>query len=146
MSMFNDDPTVYMTRSGFVLPMVSGFISAISSVITIYAVYISSKSLNTTYHRIVAHMSCFTLISSVCYGLATLPMPKDIVYDFAGPRVGNFGTCQAQSFLLLFGSGGGASWNLGLRWYFVFSIVFKFERETITKFLEPIFHHHAIFF
>ena len=66
-------------------------------------------------------------------------MLKDSVYHFSGPMLGNFRTCTAQAYFMLLGTSTVAVLNLSLSWYYVCSICFKMEPETIKKYIELIF-------
>jgi hypothetical protein len=65
------------TKYGAIVPRVTGFLSAISSLIIMYVIVRSSRGLSTIYHRIMFCMSVFDIFTSVAMGLTTLPMPKD---------------------------------------------------------------------
>jgi hypothetical protein len=65
------------TRYGAIVPRVTGFLSAISSMLIMYVIVRSSRGLSTIYHRIMFCMSVFDIFTSVAMGLTTLPMPKD---------------------------------------------------------------------
>jgi hypothetical protein len=57
------------TFAGFILPLLSGTISACSSGLIIYIILRSQQKLSTTYHRIMAFMSAFDIISSIFIAL-----------------------------------------------------------------------------
>ena len=84
-------------------------------------------------------MSLFEIIASISMALATIPMPKNNVYHFSGPVLGNFSTCAAQGYLIVLGTTTAAAFNMSLSWYYVCSICFKMESEIIKKHIEPIF-------
>lgn len=92
-----------------------------------------------------ASMSIFDFIASICFALVTIPMPKDNIYNFAGPMLGNYQTCQAQGFSVVLGSGGGGALYMCLSWYFVCKITLKMKANTIERVLEPIMYLYAIF-
>ena len=125
--------------------MVTGTLSASSSGLIIYIILRSQQKLSTTYHRIMALMSAFDIISSIFFALGTIMMPSDTMYKFAGPLLGNKVTCKIQGWLVVFGISGGTSLNACLAWYFVCSIAFKVDSITITKCIEPIMYTYVIF-
>ena len=134
------DKSFLMTWAGFALTMASGFISAAASGLIIYIVLKSKQRLSTTYHRIMTIMSVFDFVASFAAGLSTIPMPKDMIYKFDGPILGNLSTCKAQGYITFLGAGVGGALNLCLAWYYVFSITLQVKSETIRKRLEPIFY------
>ena len=83
-----------MTTAGFIVPTITGILSTCCSVLILYAIYKSPHKLSTTYHRIMAMMSIFDILASVCIAFTTLPMPSDDIVRFAGPMLGNHVTCQ----------------------------------------------------
>ena len=133
------------TLAGFVVPMVTGTLSASSSGLIIYIISRSQQKLTTTYHRIMAFMSAFDIISSIFIALGTIMMPSDTMYKYAGPLLGNKVTCQIQGWFIVFGIGGGTSLNACLTWYFVCSIVVKMKKSNIRKYIEPFMYIYAVF-
>ena len=102
-------PHFAMTTAGFIVPTITGILSTCCSVLILYAIYKSPHKLSTTYHRIMAMMSIFDILASVCIAFTTLPMPSDDIVRFAGPMLGNHVTCQIQGFIVIFGLAGGGS-------------------------------------
>ena len=133
------------TVTGFIVPMVTGTLSACSSALIIYIISRSQQKLSTTYHRIMAFMSAFDIISSIFIALGTVMAPSDTIYKFAGPILGNKVTCQIQGWLVVFGLCGSTSLNACLTWYFVCSIVFKMDSIRMTHIIEPFMHVYALF-
>jgi hypothetical protein len=134
-----------ITTAGFLVPMFSGLLSAFSSATILNIIRKSPEKLSTTYHRLMTSMSIFDFIASICFALVTIPMPKDNIYNFAGPMLGNYQTCQAQGFSVVLGSGGGGALYMCLSWYFVCKITLKMKENTIERVLEPIMYLYAIF-
>ena len=132
------------TTAGFIVPMVTGTLSACSSGLIIYIISRSQQKLSTTYHRIMAFMSTFDIISSIFIALGTIMMPSDSIFKYAGPLLGNKVTCQIQGWLVVFGLCGSTSLNACLTWYFVCSIVFKVHSVTIRKRIEPFMHIYTV--
>ena len=133
------------STAGFIVPMITGLLSAFSSAIILNIIRLSPDKLSTTYHRLMASMSMFDFIASICIALVTLPMPSDNVLDFSGPMLGNRWTCQIQGYFITFGMGGGVTLYMCLSWYFVLSISFKMKKSTIKKKVEPIMFAYALF-
>jgi hypothetical protein len=133
-----------MTTTGLILPTITGTLSTISSLIILNIIRMSPQKLSTTYHRIMALMSIFDIMASVCMALTTLPMPSDDVLRFDGPMIGNKTTCQIQGYILLMGLTGGGSLYMCLSWYFVCRMTFKMDSEKIRKKIEPIFYMYCI--
>ena len=142
--MISDDHFSQST-AGFIVPMITGLLSAFSSAIILNIIRLSPDKLSTTYHRLMASMSMFDFIASICIALVTLPMPSDNVLDFSGPMLGNRWTCQIQGYFITFGMGGGVTLYMCLSWYFVLSISFKMKQSTIKKRVEPIMFAYALF-
>jgi MFS family permease len=132
------------TIAGFSVQMVTGTLSACSSGLIIYIISRSQQKLSTTYHRIMAFMSAFDIISSLFIALGTIMMPSDTMYKYAGPLLGNKVTCQIQGWLVVFGIGGGTSLNACLAWYFVCSIAFKMKASRIRKYIEPAMYIYIV--
>lgn len=124
--------------AGFIIPMVTGFLSTLSSGLIFYVILKSEVKLHTTYHRIMAFMSLFDIISSTFIGLGSIMVPSDSIYKFAGPRLGNPVTCHVQGWLIVFGISGSIAMYVCISWYFVLSISFKMQMNNIQKYIEPI--------
>ena len=135
-----------MTTAGFIIPLVTGTLSACSSGLIIYIILRSQQKLSTTYHRIMAFMSAFDIISSIFIALGTIMMPSDNIFPFAGPTLGNQVTCQIQGWLILFGYLGTAAMNACLAWYFVCSLAFKVGFVKIRNRIEPLMYIYVAFF
>jgi len=134
--------TFYLTTAGFVIPSVTGSLSCISSLAIIYII-VRSKS-NTTYHRILFLMSFCDTLGSFAIALTTIPMPKDVIYPFAGPSYGNTATCEAQGLVYITGSAIVISMNGILNIYYVCTLRYKMKAETFSKIIEPILTVFAI--
>ena len=133
-------PHFAMTTAGFIVPTITGILSTCCYVLILYAIYKSPHKLSTTYHRIMAMMSIFDILASVCIAFTTLPMPSDDIVRFAGPMLGNHLTCQIQGCILSFGLAGGGSLYMCLSWYFVCRMTLMMHSNTITKRIEPLFY------
>lgn len=134
-----------LSPAGFIVPMLTGLLSAFSSAIILNIIRASPDKLSTTYHRIMASMSVFDFIASICIALVTLPMPTGNLWEFSGPMIGNHLTCQLQGYFITLGMGGGGALYMCLSWYFVLSISFKFSANTMKRRVEPIMYAYALF-
>ena len=141
--MANNEPFA-STNAGFIVPMVTGTLSACSSALIIHIIGRSQQKLTTTYHRIMALMSAFDITSSIFIALGTVMLPSDTIFKYAGPLLGNQVTCQIQGWFILFGLCGSTSLNACLAWYFVCSIAFKMRASQIRKYIEPIMYIYTL--
>ena len=123
--------------AGFIVPLVTGTLSAFSSALIIYIILRSQQKLSTTYHRIMALMSAFDIISSSFIALGTIMVPSDTIYEFAGPLLGTQATCKVQGWLIMFGLTGANALNACLSWYFVCRLVFRVNIHKMTRYVEP---------
>lgn len=90
------------TKAGIIIPTITGALSFLSSSFIMITIYRSKQ--NTVYHRILFFLSFWDALVSFCIALTTLPMPKDVIYDYKGPSYGNHGTCSMQAFLIFLGA------------------------------------------
>lgn len=134
-----------MTMAGFVVPLVTGLLSASCSFVILNLIFKSPEKLGTTYHRMMAIMSVFDVIASVFIALGTIMMPSDNVYEFKGPMLGNHVSCQIQGFCIGFGMGGGGALYTCLSWYFVYRVAFKMNADKIKWTIEPMFYSYSFF-
>jgi hypothetical protein len=104
------------SQADLVLQVVLGSMSTFSSALILYIIYKSPMKLRTTYHRIMALLSTFIILTSLPMALATLPIPSSYV-SYKGLTLGTYGTCTAQAFLINFGNGGAIDTALCLAWY-----------------------------
>lgn len=133
------------TMAGFVIPMVTGSLSALSSGLILYVIFNSHEKLSTTYHRIVAFMSMFDIISSIFIALGTIMMPSDNIYKFAGPMLGNQVSCKIQGWLIVFGLTGSNALYASLAWYFVCNFSYKMDLSKIKRRIEPFMCFYSLF-
>ena len=142
-----DDEHVPMT-DGFavITPRITGSISFLSSSLIIYLICFRTKvKLSTIYHRIMIAMSCGDILGSIAMGLTTLPMPKlasepDISTEWAGARLGNVQTCEAQGFMFVYGVFSVFLYNTSLCVYNACAIAFRLKEKRIMKYIEPLLH------
>eukprot|EP00979_Chaetoceros_neogracilis_P013567 scaffold3909_cov180-Chaetoceros_neogracile.AAC.1 len=100
-----EESSFIFTKAGIIIPMVTGSISFLSSMIIISIVLRSKSGIKTTYHRIILCMSSADCLTSLAIALTTIPMPKDIIYPFDMPSYGNIATCEAQGLIFIMGTG-----------------------------------------
>ncbi|GFH43927.1 predicted protein [Chaetoceros tenuissimus] len=67
-------------------------------------------------------------------------MPKDNVYPFKGPMLGNDATCTAQAFALNFAHMSYIPCNAWLAIYYICVLVLKLKSSTISRYIEPFFY------
>jgi hypothetical protein len=128
------------------VPRFTGGLSAISSMMIIYIIMRSKTRLSSIYHRIMFGMSLADICGSVAMALTSLPMPsympKEEIfgYRWAGTRLGNTYTCNAQGFFAFFGMGCMFNYNAMLCLYYACAIAFTMRERNIKKYVEPILH------
>lgn len=131
------------TWSGFILPIITGLISALSSLLILLIIFKSTKKLKDVYHRILALLSVLDIMFSLALAASTLPIPNEAFYSsFKGPRLGNHGTCQTQGFFIIFGYIMTPLMMLFLCYYYV-SISCRITQDTF-KYVEAIFYPCSI--
>ena len=126
-----------LTTGGTVVPTVSGSFSFISSCLIMITILRSKQ--NTPYHRIIFFMSFWDSIASFSVALTTLPLPSDVVYDYAGPSYGNIASCEAQAFIISMATPLLLLSNILLNIYYLCIIRYNVEQDTFRKYAEPIF-------
>ena len=127
-------------------PRYSGGVSVLASSTVIYLIFKSRTKLHTIYHRIMLGMSSVDILGSLAMGLSTLPMPRGSSaelgydYDWAGTRLGNVHTCNAQGFFFCFGTIAMFIYTGSLCLYYTLAIAFRMREERIAKYAEPFLH------
>ena len=137
-----DLESFHLTYAGFVLPMVTSLISCTSSTMIIFIIINSGQ--NTAYHRILFLISFFDIITSLAIGAGTIPMPKDVIYDFKGPTLGSSTTCEITGLTFVLGNGVGISMTSVLNIYYVCVLRFKISEQRFKRRIEPIIVFFAI--
>lgn len=131
-------------------PRFSGSLSAISSTLIIYVILKSEKRLSSIYHRIMFGMSLSDICGSIAIALTSLPMPSHMPkeevfgYHWAGTRIGNTYTCNAQGFFIALGMISLHSYISALCVYYACAIAFAMKEHNIKKYVEPLLHGTAI--
>jgi hypothetical protein len=140
-------PTIRPRRDyAAVVPRFSGGLSALSSATIIYVILRSEKGLSSIYHRIMFGMSTADILGSLAMVLTSLPMPsymykeEEFGYHWAGTRLGNTYTCNAQGFIASFGASTMFGYNATLCIFYACSIAFNMKQRNIQKYVEPIIH------
>jgi len=128
------------TKAGIIIPMVTGSISFLSSMIIIFTVLRSISGTKTTYHRIILFMSSADCLTSLAIALTTIPMPKDVIYPFQMPSYGNIATCEAQGLIFMMGTAFGICMNGILNIYYLCTMRYNMTEKTFRWYLEiPLF-------
>jgi len=120
------------------IPMVTGSISCIGSVIIIALILRSQSGLSSAYHRIIFGLSVSDIIHSLALGLVSIPMPKGT--PNAWKALGNLTTCDLQGFFYMFGAMAAPAYNCSLSFYYMYKIKFKTSEEDMRKYKEPFLH------
>lgn len=95
---------------------VSAFISLVASIALLTMLLRSYNGLGTPFHRVLFGLCIADILSSFASVLATVMAPKETSYYIWNAR-GNSATCDAQGFILAFGSGSGILYNCSLCFY-----------------------------
>jgi hypothetical protein len=97
-------------------------------------------------------MSLADICGSIAMALTSLPMPsympKEEIfgYKWAGTRLGNTYTCNAQGFFSTFGMAAVLCFDVMLCVYYACAIAFGMKEKKIKKYVEPIIHGLPIVF
>ncbi len=127
----------YLSPQASVIASVTASISFISSALIIYIISRTQSKLTTTYHRIMFFVSSCDLMTSLAIAFTTLPMPRDVIYDFGTASDGNTFTCSLQGFAVYVGSVLGIFSICILCVYYLCVIKFQLDSEKIKKYVEP---------
>ena len=130
-----------------IAPRISGSISAVSSLLIIYVILRSKPKLSNVYHRIMFGLSVADIMGSVSMALTSLPMPshmsreEEFGYHWAGTRLGNTHTCNAQGFFATFGMVAMFGYNGSLCFYYACAIAIGMNEKKIKQNVEkPVLH------
>ena len=130
-----------------IAPRVSGCLSAICSLLIIFVIFRSRARVGTIYHRIMLGLSIADIMGSLAMALTSLPMPsempleKEIGYHWAGTRLGNTHTCNAQGFFAVFGIVTMFAYNVSLCLYYACAISMGMKEVNIKKYIEVVLLH-----
>lgn len=137
--------TVYTSHTGISIARATGLVSAISSILIILVIAISSTKLSTSYHRIIFGMSLSDVIASIAVFCSTWLMPQDMMFtQFQSSVLGNWTTCSLQGFFFLIGFECAFAFNTLLCIYYLNVIRYKCSEEKFRKCQEPLFFGLAI--
>jgi len=136
MSDTRNDGSLLFTKTDIIIPMVTGSISFLSSMIIISIVLRSMSGIKTTYHRIILGLSFADCLSSFTIALTTIPMPKDVIYPFDMPSYGNIATCEAQGFVHMVGIILGFCMTGILNIYYVCTLRYNMPERSFRCYLE----------
>ena len=126
-----------------IVPKIASSLSMVGSAYIIWQV-LRQRKLSRMYHRLVLCMSFGDLISSFGIFLGLWPAPTENLND--GDLIGNMGniaTCDAQGFIVSFGSACTCCYNTVLTVYFLLFVKYSWNETRLRK-IEPIFHAFAI--
>lgn len=112
----------------------------------LYIILRSQTGLSSIYHRIMFGLATADIIGSVSMALTSLPMPsylpneEEFGYEWAGARLGNTQTCNAQGFLVTLGLTNAHTYNLMLCLYYYCAISLNMTERKIKTTVEPWLH------
>ncbi|GFH53234.1 hypothetical protein CTEN210_09710 [Chaetoceros tenuissimus] len=133
-----DHDRIAFSKTGIILPAISGTISFLASCLIMITILRSKQ--NTNYHRIIFFMSFWDALSSFSISLTTLPMPSDTVYNYAGPSFGNKYTCQGQqAFIIITSVAMVLLSSVMLNSYYLCIMRYHVSNAKFRKYAEPIF-------
>jgi hypothetical protein len=127
----------YLTKLGFAIPMCTGTVSLLASALITWIIVKSGNY--RTYHCIIAFMAFWDMLLSLSIGLSSIPMPKDVIYDFQGPVLGTTRTCEAQAFVFLVSTGFSLCSNMFLNIYYVLTIRYQISELKFRRYAWPPF-------
>ncbi len=135
-----DESHFMFTDAAWIIPTISGSISAVSSSLIMSVILRSSaESRFSSYHIIMLFTSFWDAIASTGIALTTIPMPSDVyeVYPFQGKAFGNIGTCGAQGFLIQLGTFCAFAAQCCLNIYYVCTIRYNMSEDRMKKKVLP---------
>lgn len=130
----NQVETFYMTTAASITALISGSISAVSSILIIYLIRRSCIGLSSVYHQIMCGVSIVGVFTSAAFAVGKLPMPKNTIYSHSSWLVGNHTTCTIQGFVLTLFLPLAAMLNTILSEYFLLAISFKKRDAELKKY------------
>jgi len=131
-------PPLVKLRTIIITGMVTGSVSAISSLSIIVLILRSRTRFSDTFHRIMAGLSLTDIFLSLAISLGTIPSPMgQYAAEFAR---GNTSTCDAQGFFYIFGAASAPLYAIALQLYFLLRIKYNIAKEKLVKNVEPYLH------
>jgi len=127
--------TLAQQKALALVPKVTGLISLIFSALIVISVARDKQKRSSTYHRLLAGISCVDISSSFWLGLSTWPIPRDSGVLWAS---GTTATCTLQGFFTEFGVAS-SFYNASLSFYYLFVIRYGWKDFRMRK-VEPFMH------
>ncbi len=120
-----------------IVEIFSGSISFLSSISLMRIIFKSKIKFTVPYRRIIFGLAIFDLIYSIA-NIATVPMlpSSDTVWG----SMGNQQSCEALGFLIFVGATGNLLYILSLCAFFICQLVFRINKRTLARKIEPWFH------
>jgi len=140
-----DDFSQYQIKSVAIVSKFSGLLSLWGSSFIIYDILGTKESrdehLKKAYYRIMLGLSVSDcMISFSAWFLSTWALPRDYVHDkIVWGNIGNWGTCQAQGFMVHFGGFASAFYTAMLTLHFLLYIKYRWTEEDFRR-IEPFLH------
>jgi len=138
--------TLSTSLAGIAISVSSALFSLVGSLLIIYLILKSTMGLKTAYHRIMFSISICDVLQSCAIALATLPMPKDMIYEFDGLALGNHRTCNLQGFTIVLAAVMTVILNASLCIFYFFTIVRRWPEKKYRKIIEPAMYIFAVLF
>jgi len=138
-----DRTTLSESKAYAITRQVSAFISLVASIALLIMLLRSYTGLGTTFHRLLFGLCIADILSSFASVFATAMAPKETSYYIWNAR-GNSATCDAQGFILAFGSAAGILYNCSLCFYHLSVVRYERSDEYIRKKIEPYYHAVSI--
>ena len=117
-------------------PMLTGFISFLSSLTMITMILKSKKKLTNSYRRFIFGLSWACAVFSFGNMFSTIPVYSSDIWG----AMGTVEICEAQGFFVYVGLISTAIYNMSLCILFVCTINFGVDRCTFAKKIEPFLH------
>lgn len=127
-----------MSHSNWIILMITGPISVISSSIIMCIILRSQTKLSNSYHRIMIGMSVTDIILSSALSLSSLPAPIETPDTWKA--LGDRSTCNAQGFFIMFGAIAAPTYFASLQLYYLCMIKYQTSSHNITQNVEPYLH------
>jgi hypothetical protein len=118
-----------------ITPHITGFVSVLFSLLTLWFLGRSSQRRSLVYHRLVAGIALVDLSTSLWLGLSTWPAPRSGDMVFAS---GTVATCRLQGFFIQFGISS-SMYNASLSLYYLLVVRYGWK-EIKMKRVEPFLH------
>ena len=128
----------YSELTLFIIPIITGSISLVSSGTIIVSILRSNVGLKIPYRRIVFGMSIFDFIRALGYAFSSLPVPKGA--PGVPGAMGNQGTCDAQGSFLMVGLSGSILYSCSLSIYFLCIVKHNITYKEFQRKYETVLH------